>query len=288
MNADFGKRSYEYAIGCFKASPRQPLSEDQWTRLRNSDRKTAESLLSEFGFPAVSGERTPVDSIEQDMASTVAFIRANAPDQELTNLLFFEEDALNLKILIKAHRMDIDPSSLSLTEGGFPTDILDVCARTEDFSLLGKDLETSLAGVPDIKSPCELSCVIDKAMYLHSLKEAKKCFSKAFYKLLLEYGIGRNRLTLTRLKKLGKSPEEYGFALLPVDMPEGLHDDAKSADVIMSETKKAFDSIVNELSFDEGMGFIARYYFLKKNDASALRLLFANNDFASAGGASNE
>ena len=286
MNADFGKRSYEYAIGCFKASPRQPLSEDQWTRLRNSDRKTAESLLSEYGFPAVNEERTPVDSIEQDMASTVAFIRANAPDQELTNLLFFEEDALNLKILVKAHRMGIDNSSLSLTEGGFPTEILDVCARTEDFSLLGKDLEESLSRIPEIKSPCELSCVIDTAMYLHSLKEAKKCFSKAFYKLLLEYGKGRNRLTLSRLRTLGKSPEDYFFALFPVDMPEGVHDENKSSFDIMNEVKKSFDSIVNELSFDEGMGFIARYYFLKKNDASALRLLFANNDFA--GGAGNE
>ena len=61
MNGDV-KRSYEYAIGCFKATSRQPLSAEQWQRLKSADRAGAEKLLAEFGFPAVNEECSAADS----------------------------------------------------------------------------------------------------------------------------------------------------------------------------------------------------------------------------------
>ena len=228
MNGDV-KRSYEYAIGCFKATSRQPLSAEQWQRLKSANRTGAEKLLAEFGFPAVNEECSAADSIEKDMAATVAFIRENAPDGELVDLLFFEQDALNLKILVKSARMGQKEPPFELAEGGTDREILKVCAQTEDFSLLGK-----------------------------------------------EYGAGRNRLTALRLRRLGKDPADFPYAFFPESKKiEKVNDENKTEDEIVREVAKAFDDVIGELGFDEGMGFIARYYFLKKNDASALRLLFA-------------
>jgi hypothetical protein len=275
MNGDV-KRSYEYAIGCFKATSRQPLSAEQWQRLKSANRTGAEKLLAEFGFPAVNEECSAADSIEKDMAATVAFIRENAPDGELVDLLFFEQDALNLKILVKSARMGQKEPPFELAEGGTDREILKVCAQTEDFSLLGKDLEESLARVPEITDPGELSCVIDTAFLMHSVDTARKKFSFTFARLLEEYGAGRNRLTALRLRRLGKDPADFPYAFFPESKKiEKVNDENKTEDEIVREVAKAFDDVIGELGFDEGMGFIARYYFLKKNDASALRLLFA-------------
>lgn len=286
MNGDV-KRSYEYAIGCFKATSRQPLNAEQWQRLRAADRTGAEKLIAEFGFPPVSEGVTAVDSIEKDMASTVAFIRENAPDPELVDLLFFEQDALNLKILIKSARMGKNAPALELAEGGTDPEILKVCASTGDFSLLGKDLESSLAHVSEITDPGELSCVIDSAFFTHSVNTARRRMSFTFARLLEEYGKGRNRLTSLRLRRLGKDPADHPYAFFP-EKPgqEQINDAGKTEDDIVREVKKAFDNVIGELGFDEGMGFIARYYFLKKNDAAALRLMFAEKSID--GGAGDE
>lgn len=272
---DYGKRSYEYAIGAYKATSRQPLTDEQWLRLKNSDTTNAYRLLVEYGYPAVNGDFTVVDSIEKNMSDTVEFIRSNAPDNSLTDLLFFEEDALNLKMLIKAKRLGMDVSSVNLLNGSVSREILEICAKTEDFSLLGEEIEKMLASVPEITSPSELSCVIDSAMFAHSVKTAKKKLERAFADLLIEYGKSRNRLTALRLRSLQRNTEDYKFAFLPIEGQSYESDVNLSDSEILSSAKKAFDDILNKLDFDEGMGFIARYYFLKKNDASALRLLFA-------------
>ena len=67
---------------------------------------------------------------------------------------------------------------------------------------------------------------------------------------------------------------------------ETINDSGKTEDEIVREVTKAFDNVIGELGFDEGMGFIARYYFLKKNDAAALRLMFAEKSVD--GGAEDE
>ncbi len=283
MNGDV-KRSYEYAIGCFKATSRQPLSPEQWQRLKSADRSGAEKLLAEFGFPAVTDECSAVDSIEKDMAATVAFIRENAPDGELVDLLFFEQDALNLKILIKAARMGKAEPDFDLAEGGTDPELLKVCAQTGDFSLLGKDLETSLSGLENITDPGELSCVIDTAFLMHSVNAARRKLSFTFARLLEEYGAGRNRLTALRLKRLGKDPADFPYAFFPENKKsEKVNDAGKAEEDIVREVSKAFDNVIGELGFDEGMGFIARYYFLKKNDAAALRLMFAEKSLGGGG-----
>jgi len=286
MNGEV-KRSYEYAIGCFKATSRQPLTSEQWQRLRSADRAAAEKLLAEYGFPAVTGECTAVDSIERDMASTVAFIRENAPDPELVDLLFFEQDALNLKILLKSARMGQKDIPFELAQGGTDPEILKVCVAAEDFSLLGKELASSLERIPGITDPGELSCVVDTAFLTHSINAAKKKFSFTFARLLEEYAKGRNRLTALRLKRLHKDPAEFPFAFFPeTGKGEPVNDENRSEEDIVKDVAKAFDDVIGELGFDEGMGFIARYYFLKKNDAAALRLLFAEKTLG--GGGENE
>ena len=100
----FGSRSYEYAVGCIKASSHPPISREKMARLAEADFDSAVRLLTEYGYPQFSYEKgeTVFDSIEAEKERTVSFIMEIAPDAELVSAMFFEEDALNLKLCLKA------------------------------------------------------------------------------------------------------------------------------------------------------------------------------------------
>jgi len=279
----YGKLSYEYSIGAIKSSAFQPLSAEQLARLRDADYATAVKLMSEYGYPPVGGGVSVTDSIEKELSDTVAFVRANAPDPELTDALLFEEDALNLKIYLKAYRSGTNTDSFYMTEGAFPKELLRICAETDDFSLLGEDIASSLEGIDKIDDPSVISCMIDSAMFAHSLSVARKKKSNALIGLLEEYAIGRNRLTALRLKKLGRKITDYPFAFLSSNDVKDYYekDEGKKESDIIADTSKALEAAIDGLEYDEGMGYVARFCFLKKNEAAALRLMFAEKSLTS-------
>jgi hypothetical protein len=85
----YGKKSYEYAIGRIKATNHPVLTGEQWSRLREADYQGAVKLIEEYGYPRVEEGGSVRQSIDSEMERAVEFILELAPDQELTNLLFF-------------------------------------------------------------------------------------------------------------------------------------------------------------------------------------------------------
>ena len=92
----YGKKSYEYALGRISGTPHRILTVEMLGRLREADTPTAEKLLADFGYPQKADGQSIYDVIEQEKNTVAAFVREISPDEELVNLLFFEEDALNL------------------------------------------------------------------------------------------------------------------------------------------------------------------------------------------------
>lgn len=282
----YGKKSYEFAIGSIKANSHRPLSAEQWRRLRDADMRAAEKILVEYGYPPLSEGKTILDSIEAEMKSRIEFIRDTAPDAELVDLLFFEEDAVNLKLYLKARLMGESPDALPICAGGTDPELLRICVYTEDFSLLGSPAQEMLQGICAEPDPRKISCLADNAMFSRARKTAENKHCAPLARLLAEYGTGRNRRTALRLARLGADPKEYPDAFLPVDWaPFQTADHGKPEDVVLADIDKRLAAVTEELGYDSGMGPIAQYYFMKKNEAAALRMLFTEKSFAAAGGA---
>ena len=68
--------------------------------------------------------------------------------------------------------------------------------------------------------------------------------------------------------------DDYAFAFLPVARPNET-ELRKTESEILEETEKALDNVLTDLGYGDGIGVIAQYYFRKKAEAGALRLLFA-------------
>ena len=158
----FGGISYEYAIGCIQASSRPPLSQEQWNRFQSGSFSQGLGLLRELGCPVRDNF---LDALEEDWQNTAAFVREISPQPELTQLLFFEEDALNLKLCRKAVLGGLSRTELPVQPGSLEPQLLWVCAENNDYSLLGQPLETALAPLQDTTDPCQVSCVIDNAFF---------------------------------------------------------------------------------------------------------------------------
>lgn len=270
----YGKKSYAYALGRISGTSHRVLRAEEMARLREADSETAQKLLADYGYPAVQAGKTVYDAIEDEKNAVSAFVREIAPDEELTQLLFFEEDALNLKILLKSEKLGKEADLDALCEGGFQKELLRICVKAEDYSMLGETLETALAGIENEENPCRISCLVDNAVFSYVLLTAQKKNCRPLAELFTVYGAGKNRLTALRLQKLGKNPEEFDFAFLPVKKPE-VTDSKKSEADILAETEKALDNVLTDLGYGDGIGVIAQYYFRKKTEAQALRLLFA-------------
>lgn len=270
----YGKKSYAYALGRISGTSHRVLRAEEFARLREADGETAQKLLTDYGYPAVADGKTVYDAIEAEKNAVSAFVREIAPDEELTQLLFFEEDALNLKILLKSEKLGKEADLDTLCEGGFSKELLRICVKAEEYSMLGETLEAALTGIEKEENPCRISCLVDNAMFSYALFTAQKKNCRPLAELFTVYGECKNRLTALRLTKLGKNAEEFDFAFLPVKKPDEA-EMRKSEAEILQETDKALDNVLTDLGYGDGIGVIAQYYFRKKAEAGALRLLFA-------------
>lgn len=272
----FGSTSYEYAIGRIQATSHTVLSAEQWNRLQDGEEQEALKLLEEYGYPAAEG-RSPQEVIQEELGRVAAFVREISPDPAMTDLLFFEEDALNLKLYLKARLSGKNPSALVTTLGSWPPDVMQICVEAEDFSLLGEDIAQSLQDIFEETDPGLISCRVDAALYAHALREAEKRRCRPLTDWLRKYGAGKNRITRARLEGLQRDPKSYSAAFLPVDTESeswGASGEMSREEVLAQEEARLQEA-AKDLRLDEGIGVIAEYYLAKKNEAAALRLLFA-------------
>lgn len=285
----FGKTSYEYAVGCIRANSHRLIQPDQWNRLQEADLETACRIVAEYGYPPVTEGQTIYDSIAAEQQRTLKFVKSIAPEPELIDLLFFEEDAVNLKLYLKAKRLGYDPAALPVGQSGIDPELLRICVYTEDFTLLGECAASMLDGILQEEDPCVMSCRADNAMFCRSLDTAEKKRCTPLAQLLREYGIGRNRITAIRLNRLNRKAEQNKYAFLPVPWSEYQEQDHnKTVEDVLADVEHRLQAVVESLGYEVGPGAIAQYFFNKKNEAAALRMLFTEKSFTCAGGGGSD
>lgn len=287
----FGGKSYEYAVGSIRASAHQPISKEKMARIAEADLETAKKLIEECGYPPVGEGKTVYDSIEAEKNRMTAFVRDIAPDEELVSAMLFEEDALNLKLYLKARLLGRDDfKSLPTVSGSIDPDVFEVCVAAEDFSVLGEEAERELEGVFDDTDAARVSGRADRAMFLRALGAVEKKHCRPLESLFLKYADCKNRITALRMRKLGLHDSDCPYAFLPVRIDKAVSlgdfasDENKSETEIITSANDKLSVEMADLGYEAGMGAIAEYFFAKKSEAAKLRYLFAekslggNND----------
>lgn len=272
MGNVFGAKSYEYAVGCIKATSHPPLTPEQLRRLSDADERDFEKLLDEFGWgKGIEGKL--YQRIEGEVKYATAFIKDISPDENLTDILFFEEDAGNLKLFIKGRLLGRDVTSLAGEGGSIPIEIIRGSVEAWDFTLISDTVDNALKDYENEKDPFILSMAADRAIFMHTLEKAKS-LNTALYEMLIKYAEAKNRIAEARLHEVGGDTDTLRDLLLPVSF-ESVDTEKSSSDVIIKQEKDKIARAMYDLRSGENFAPIAEYFFAKKEEGMALRRLLA-------------
>ncbi|HPE95265.1 MAG TPA: V-type ATPase subunit [Bacillota bacterium] len=273
----YGKKSYEYAVGTLSAGSCRPLTQEQWSRLEQADPAGMVRLLGEYGYAQKAQDVSGV--IEEHLRAVRALLRDISPDAQLTGAMFFENDATNVKLYLKAEMLKRQAGAPA--DGYFNPETVRLCALAGDWSMLGAEAETLLGDVSLENDPFVLSCRVDNAMFSRALSVAKSKRCSALSDVLTEFARGRNRLTRERIKRLsGGDADKYECAFLPVEA-DG-ESDTLTGEALRADVDRRMKNVLTEAGYAGNMGVLAEFYFLKKAEAARLRKLAASEN---AGGA---
>ena len=273
---EFGRVSYEYAIGCIKATSHPPLTKEQLNRLSESSERDFEKLLDEFGW-ARGIEGNINERIEGELSYAISFIKDISPDKSLTDLLFFEDDAVNLKLYVKGRLLGQDVTNLAVPSGSIPVEIIRGSVEAWDFTLISEALNREMADFENEKDPFILSSVCDRAIFLHTLERAKK-ESRALYEMLTVYGESQNRVAEARLKEMGRDLESAKRYLLPVSYTSPDFE-KESVEKVIGDSEEKTLRAMDDLRTGESFAPIAEYFFAKKSESAILRRLALEKTF---------
>ncbi|MBQ7898120.1 MAG: V-type ATPase subunit [Clostridia bacterium] len=272
MGNVFGAKSYEYAVGCIKATSHPPLTPEQLRRLSDADEHDLEKLLDEFGWgKGIEGKLH--ERIEGEVKYAISFIKDISPDETLTDLLFFEEDAGNLKLFIKGRLLGRDVTSLANESGSIPVEVIRGSVEAWDFTLISETVNDILKDYEKEKDPFILSMAADRAIFTHTLEKAKKQ-NRALYEMLIKYAEAKNRIAEARLKSVGGDTGKIRSLLLPVSF-DGIDTEKVNAEEIIKGEKDKIARAMYDLRSGENFAPIAEYFFAKKEEGMALRRLLA-------------
>ncbi len=282
---EFSKKSYEYALGAIKATSHPPLNSEEFRRLGEADINDFPRLLDEFGWgKGIEGDLH--QRIQGEFEYAVNFIREVSPDMELTNLLLFEEDALNLKLFLKGQLLAKDVTEMATNGGSIPIEILRGSVEAGDYTLISETVDEELRGIEEERDPFVISSRADRAIFMHTLNKAKKK-NHQLYEMLLKYGDAKNRISQARLRLMGKTLENSQQYLLPVPF-KSIENSSMTNEEIIAKAKEDISRAMYDLRSGENFAPIAEYFFAKKNEAETLRRLLAKCEIQSKGASVDE
>lgn len=268
---EFGAKSYEYAVGAIKACSHPPLTKEEILRLQDAECDSFLKLLDEFGW--ARGIEGDIESrIEGELSYAISFIKDVSPDQDLTDLLFFETDSENLKLFIKGKLINRDVSDYYDKRGTYPLEVIRGSVEAWDFSLISDCVNDALIPYENEKSPFILSLAVDRAVFSDTLKKAEKK-NRDLYEMLLKYAESKNTIAEARLTALEIKEERIKDLLLPVSFVS--IEEGENTEEVIKKEKEKISRALDDLSVGENFAPIAEYFFLKKEEAGILRRLWA-------------
>ena len=168
-------------------------------------------------------DATPSDCermIENEMKETSKIISEISPDSSLTDLLLFQRDIHNLKVLVKSRMLSKTVQPV-LQEGGlYSPEFLEKCVNERSYSDLPEKVANALnrmeAELRVHPEPQIVSIFLDYGYHAYCLDQAKKVkeskFATDYFSALCDFD---NLLTFLRMRSMGSSKEDLIDMLLP-------------------------------------------------------------------------
>lgn len=169
------------------------------------------------------GANIPVEeyerALQENLRETYRFLDTLSGETGVLDLFRYEYDALNLKILIKAHAMGRDASGQLVDLGMVPAAVLCEELREMDFERLHPLLAEAAAEATDTlartRDPQQVDLIVDRALMAATLRKAGE-YDNAFLHKIVRCRIDLvNLRSLVRAKKMDRDIAFLRQILIP-------------------------------------------------------------------------
>ena len=307
--------SYPYAVGRIKGLERSLLNAQDFSRMVEQPLSAAIKHLADLGYGQHAEDKSDPDFlVAAEMKALRLAIDELTPAKPLTDLFWLEQDAVNLKLLLKARLLGEDVPDANLAFGLYPQETLREAVSQKDYTALGAPLAEGLTALEALLrkgdrevSPFEISTAVDNAVYAHIFCNKKNTFVKNFFSAKVDF---TNILSFLRARKLGWDKAKFTATLLAggqlpvlqfqnayelpsgeaeVSLPRGsaydsalrqalgvaLTEDGSIAAASNILSQKLMELAAAERFDSFGIGPIVYYLFRKIEEGKKLRVLFA-------------
>lgn len=302
--------SYPFAVGRIKSLEKNLLDATVWQQLTDANNEnTMLKILKEHGYGSQSEDYKSVSKVVASEMKVVDHeIKSLSPDPVLTNLFYLNEDAYNLKLLLKGRLLKRDVTKLLHPSGVVPLNSLMEAFINEKWNELPVSIESVIKQSLELQDPFEISVKVDKAI----LSIIRETLIHHRNRLIENYFIVRfdanNILAMIRGNALRWTSSKINNLLVPggsiemkmIERAIGKSDDQLSQyvssgsnrfayrrivenyaeDHQLSNVEKRLDdfafSIIHEQKNDSfGIGPVVNYLLQKRREASSIRIIAA-------------
>lgn len=171
MDVDLGKKDYIFASSRVRSVEKHLLSRDKAEAMIDS--KTPEDalkILYDLGYGNESETLSPRQFetlLTEEIGKVYSFVRGIAPDETELYPFLYPYDYHNLKVLLKAEFLDMDPEPFLMAVGTIPAARMTVLVRERNFVGLTDRMRNGILEVVDVfsrtKDPQVIDFIFDKA-----------------------------------------------------------------------------------------------------------------------------
>ncbi len=217
--------SYPFAVGRIKGLERSFLDPAEFSRIADLPEYSAVKSLADSGYGQDATDKTDPDAlISAEMDTLRLTIEELTPKTALTDLFFLSQDAINLKLLLKARLLEEEVVDDELAFGLYDAELLKKAVENKDYSELPEKLaegldevETAIAKKAELGvsvDPFTVSAEVDRAIYQYvfaQLKKLRNSFVSKYFKAKVDF---TNVLSLLRARSLRWEKERFELVFI--------------------------------------------------------------------------
>lgn len=239
--------SYPYAVGRIRRLELSLLEQADFNRISEQPPETAVKSLADTGYGQNAQNKDDADALvtaEFELLRTV--INELTPKKELTDLFFLTQDAINIKLLLKARLLGDTIENDEFAFGLFNVEILKKAVNEKKYSDLPGLLAEGMLELEKIilekgqledADPFMIGAMVDRIVYkfiFNQIKSSKNALVSRYFKAKVDF---TNILSMLRVRLLKWKKER--FSLVFIDGGE------VSAKTLLGMYDLADDAIVN-------------------------------------------
>lgn len=218
--------SYPFAVGRIRGLERSYLDAAAFHRLAEQPIEQAVKSLADSGYGQEAANKSDPDAlIDAEMQTLRELIEELTPDKRLTDLFWLEQDATNLKLLLKARMLGDEVEDSAFAKGLFDIETLRAAVEEKDYTAFPANLAESLSAVEQMidkrestqqrVDPLTVSAEVDKAVYGYIFSELKKTRNKfiaSYFGARVDF---TNVLSLLRARALKWDRAKFSAVFVP-------------------------------------------------------------------------